>query len=291
MNPNQAQPILRVIRAAPLTQLQDGGRFGALHLGFSHSGPMDSRAFTHNYQLLDDNEHAAQVEIALGGLMLEVLADCTIAISGAYMKPTLDNKPLTNYCAHNLKQGQRLQFAFAKYGIYAYLAVKGGFAGKAFLESYATTDRLGISAQTIGDGSILSAQAITQISEPRGVSRGNIDTLQQHTLDVIPAYQYDNFSLEMHELFTAQDYQIQAGDRMGTRLRAEEALSFTGGELLSEGLLPGAIQITNEGQPIVLQQDAQSLGGYPKIGALSESSRCALAQSKPGDTVRFRFLS
>lgn len=283
--------VFRIIRAAPLLQLQDSGRFGALHLGFSHSGAMDSRAFSHNQQLLDDDDRAAQLEIALGGLMLDVLADASIAISGAHMHATLDGKPLTNYCAHNIHAGQRLHFGFAKRGIYAYLALKGGFAAAPFLDSRATTARLHIYPQNLSNGSLLLARATTLIAQPQGVPRRDIAALQQRTLDVIPSYQYSQFSALMHARFCAQDYRVITGDRMGTRLSASEPLHFSGGELLSEGLLPGAIQITHEGQPIVLQQDAQSIGGYPKIGTLSETSRCALAQSNPGAEVRFRFIS
>ena len=125
-----SKALFRVIRTAPLTQLQDAGRFGHLHLGFSHSGPMDESAFAINQQLFGDDGSSAQLEFAPGGLMLEVLADVTIAISGAYMQPLLNGKPLVNFCAHQLKQGDRLDFGFAKRGIYAYLAVKGGFAGR-----------------------------------------------------------------------------------------------------------------------------------------------------------------
>lgn len=285
-----SKALFRVIRAAPLTQLQDGGRFGHLHLGFSHSGPMDGHAFAINAQLLGDDDRHAQLEFAPGGLMLEALSDVSIALSGAYAQPLLNGKPLVNFCAHQLKRGDRLDFGFAKRGIYAYLAVKGGFDAPPILGSRSATARLNAHAQRIEAGSILRGQGgvVTQVN---GWPRQNIPDYAGEVLDVIPAYQFAAFSSEMRTLFSEQHYSVATGDRMGTRLQGEQSIVFDGGELYSEGLMPGAIQITREGQPIVLQKDAQSIGGYPKIGVLTESSRSLLAQMNNGRSIRFNFAT
>ena len=131
-------------KLAPITQYQDLGRFGQLHQGFSHSGAMDSMAFSINNRLLGNPKNATQLEIAPGGLQLRVLADCTIAISGAYLRPTLNDSPLINFCATPVKAKDILSFSFAKVGQYAYLAVAGGFSVTPFLGSTATTKRLAI---------------------------------------------------------------------------------------------------------------------------------------------------
>ncbi|MBV7433924.1 biotin-dependent carboxyltransferase family protein [Cardiobacteriaceae bacterium TAE3-ERU3] len=284
-----SKALFRVIRTAPLTQLQDAGRFGHLHLGFSHSGPMDESAFAINQQLLGDDGSSAQLEFAPGGLMLEVLADVTIALSGAYMQPMLNGKPLVNFCAHQLKQGDRLDFGFAKRGIYAYLAVKGGFAAAPILGSRSSTARLNLHAQQVQSGTVLRGSGEV-LAEAQGWPRKDIPDYQCDTLEVIPACQYEQFSAEMRELFSTQTYRVSTGDRMGTRLQGDSAISYDHGELLSEGLVPGAIQITREGQPIVLQKDAQSIGGYPKIGVLTEASRSLLAQMNNGRELQFRFV-
>lgn len=281
--------LFRVIRTAPLTQLQDAGRFGHLHLGFSHSGAMDGCAFAINHQLLGDNAASAQLEFAPGGLMLEVLADVTVAISGAYMQPTCNGKPLVNFCAHQLKQGERLDFGFAKRGVYAYLAVKGGFSAAPVLGSRSSTARLDLHAQRIEPGTLLYGSGEV-LKQAQGWPRKDIPDYGCETLEVIPACQFAQFSPEMRGRFSTQTYRVDTGDRMGTRLHGKAAIAYEHGELLSEGLIPGAVQITREGQPIVLQKDAQSIGGYPKIGVLTEVSRSLLAQMNPGRVVRFQFI-
>lgn len=279
-------------KCAPITQYQDLGRFGHLDQGFSYSGAMDEIAFRANNHLLNNADNATQLEIAPGGLRLRCLADCTIAISGAYLHPTLNGKPLVNFCAHNVVCGDVLAFGFSPRGVYAYLAISGGFAVTPFLGSTATTKRLGVFPDgELNVGSVLSAN----IGEPRcrltGLARDAIPDYSQREIDVYPAYQFDDFSKAARTIFTTQQYVITSSDRMGTRLTGDAPLRWSHGDLLSEGIVPGAIQIANDGQPIVLQKDAQSIGGYPKIGVLTAESCALLAQIHVGQSVRFGFVS
>ncbi|MGY0398598.1 MAG: 5-oxoprolinase subunit C family protein [Ostreibacterium sp.] len=277
-------------KLALMVQYQDLGRFGYLHQGFSHSGAMDETAFAINNRLLGNDENAPQLEIALGGLQLSVIADCTIAISGAYLKPMLNNKPLVNFATCRVLQGDILSFGFAQSGQYLYLAVSGGFTVSPFLGSCSTTKRLNIApggALQIGD--LLSGGTGLGI-KLHGEPRHCLSDFQHNIIEVIPAYQHPAFSAESRQHFISQAFTIQASDRMGTRLSANTPISWTKGELLSEGIVPGAVQILPDGNPIVLQKDAQSIGGYPKIGVVPSASRSLLAQMPVGRKVWFQFV-
>lgn len=279
-----------VEKCAPITQLQDHGRFGQLHQGFSHSGAMDGEAFAINNQLLGNEHNATQLEIAPGGLRLRALADCSVAISGAYLTPTVNKQPLVNFCATHIHKGDVLAFGFGKIGQYAYLAVVGGFSATPFLGSCATTKRLAVYPDgELQVDSILRGSGVV-MDKLQGEPRQNLPDYRREVIDVLPAFHYAQFSPDAIQYLQDQALTVQSSDRMGTRLSATKPIVWSGGELLSEGLIPGAIQIPPDGNPIVLQKDAQSIGGYPKIGVLTQQSRGLLAQKRAGQSVRFRFV-
>lgn len=281
-------PLLKIRQPALLTQLQDLGRFGQMHRGISISGAMDDIAFTLNNQLLGNDPNAAQLEIAPGGIHIEILADTTIAIAGAYANPTLDNKPLTNYHSYRVRVGQQLRMTYPKNGQYSYLAIAGGFHAEPILGSRSTCARLALNPLPITRGTILHGTPDPNRPE-HGIRWKDLPNRQENRLTVIPAYQYDSFSEEARTQFTAQHWKIKSSDRMGTLLTAPQGITWTAGELRSEGIMTGAVQISNNGMPIILQKDAQSIGGYPKIGVLTNESRAQLAQIRAGEMVRFEF--
>lgn len=279
-------------RLAPITQYQDLGRFGHLHEGFSHSGAMDEIAFVMNNRLLGNDDNTAQLEIAPGGLHLKCLVDCTIAISGAYQNPTLNSKPLVNFCATQVHADDVLAFGFANVGQFSYLAVAGGFSVTPFLGSSSTTKRLQIypNGEALTVGSFLTGQPIV-IDKLQGERRHALPDYREKTLDIVPAHQHQQFSTQARDDFTSQPFIVDASDRMGTRLSGKHPISWSGGELLSEGLLAGSVQIPPDGNPIVLQKDAQSIGGYPKIGRLTPQSQALLAQKQVGEKIHFRWVA
>lgn len=282
--------LFQIAGLAPITQYQDSGRKGYLHNGFSHSGAMDSMAFAMNNALLGNTDEATQLEIAPGGLQLNVLADCQVALTGAYLNVVCNDEPLINFAVNRLSAGDKLRFGFSRHGQYAYLGVVGGFAVTPFLDSTATTKRLSIfPGGQLNVGSILSGKDGLEL--PAAFTKRNrLPDYQATLLEVYPTYQYADFSPQVRQQFIRQAFTVSATDRMGTRLQAEQAVSYNGGELLSEGIIPGAIQVPPDGNPIVLQKDAQSIGGYPKIGVLTEASRSLLAQKSVGKKVGFRFI-
>lgn len=283
-------PVLQIERLSPQIQLQDLGRFGQMHLGFSHSGAMDSLAFALNNELLDNSPNATQLEVALGGLVLRALNPCTLAISGAYAKAQLNGKPLVNFHSVTLAKNDKLTFAYAARGLYIYIAVKSGFSAPAILNSSATTKRLSIfPGGVLKEHSVLfSLGSNPLLKQDIGIKRHRLPDYSRRHIEVIPAYQYQQFSAQALHDFCRQAYRIEQSDRMGTRLSGTTPLVYNGEELLSEGLIPGAVQVTHEGQPIVLQKDAQTIGGYPKIGLLDDENRSLLSQIPSGHEVYFR---
>ena len=76
-------------------------------------------------------------------------------------------------------------------------------------------------------------------------------------------------------------------NRMGYRLQGQPLKRTTDREMLSHGLLPGVVQVPHNGQPIVLMNDAQTTGGYPRIATIIEADMYQLAQIPLGQPIHF----
>lgn len=283
---------LRIIEPGPLSLIQDLGRYGHQSIGVSPGGPMDTYAFRWANRLLDNHQNDAQIEINLGQFRCEFLAETTMAITGADMAAELNGVVIEPWQSYTIHAGDHLSFKGSKKGSRAYLAIRRGLDVPKILGSCSTVvrDQLG---GLHGDGSKLKAKDCLEYnaSSPmitRQVPSEFIDDYSHDiTLELISSYQYDWFSKEDHHRFFNTPYIVsQQIDRMGYRLSGE-AIFCRKQRFISEGIAPGAVQITPDGQPIILMRDRQTIGGYPKIGCVTAGSLSKLAQCLPGATIRF----
>jgi 5-oxoprolinase (ATP-hydrolysing) subunit C len=284
---------LQVIQTLGLAQLQDGGRFGVRHLGVTQGGALDWVAMRWANWLLGNAPNACVLEIPYGNLTLRCDADTRLAISGGDLSTTLDGQPLENWTGFDVRAGQRLAFGPPVQGVRAYLAVPGGFKVEPVLGSCSTVTREGLGGLD-GQGSTLKVgdRLMGDIMRPgQNVTNRAIPVEQRPllsdliVLDVVLGAQYAGFSgLSLFAAFN-QPWRIDArGDRMGVRLTGPE-LRYKGAGLVSEGIPLGAIQVPPDGQPIILLNDRQTIGGYPRLGALEPLSVARLAQCPPGRNV------
>ncbi|MBD2859842.1 biotin-dependent carboxyltransferase [Spongiibacter sp. KMU-158] len=279
-------------KAGPLTLLQDAGRFGFQHIGIGVGGPADERAFAWANHLLSNPYNTATLEITLGPFELLANAATQIALAGADMAATLNGKAIANWSTHTLSAGDTLFLYPAKQGLRAYLAVVGGFHCQPVFGSCSTAMREklgGLSGQgaAIKSGDSLeftaSAQRLKRQVPPDFIP----DYTAPLSLGLLPSYQYGQFTNAALDVFLNNEFQVSAeSNRMGYRLNGP-AVEAPQGELVSEGISLGAIQITPAGQPIVLLQDRQTMGGYPKIGCISALDAARLGQCRPGSRLRF----
>jgi biotin-dependent carboxylase-like uncharacterized protein len=185
-----------------------------------------------------------------------------------------------------LEPGEGLKIGGTPAGARAYLCVAGGFNAPAVLGS-----RSGLGPVQAGD--VLACPESAAIRPGRSlpfVSFAESTVGSGETeLRVLPGPQLDWF-LDPDRFFAAPYEVTTASDRMGLRLRGE-ILERRPGELASEAVAPGAVQVTNDGQPVVLGVDGQTIGGYPKIAHVIRADLDRLAQLRPGAAVRFRQVS
>ncbi|UAW98458.1 biotin-dependent carboxyltransferase [Halopseudomonas nanhaiensis] len=319
--------MLVVEQTLGLAQLQDLGRFGVRHLGVTQGGALDWVAMRWANQSLGNPPDASVLEMPFGGVTLRFEADTVAALAGADLDALLDDEPVQPWRAMSISAGQRLQLRAPRNGVRGYLAVPGGFDLEAVLGSQSTVVREGLGGPD-GRGGVLrrgdrlafsgaarpiaAGTPLPQARRDRGMltltpTGGAIASLytgfcgsavpgaiadspysQPAVLEMLLGSQYSDFAGA--SLFAAfnQPWRIDTrADRMGVRLSGP-ALRYTGPALISEGIPLGAIQLPPDGQPIILLNDRQTIGGYPRLGALTPLAVARLAQCAPGETVYLR---
>lgn len=302
---------LTLISPGTLSLLQDAGRFGMTALGLTQGGPMDEHSFAWANALVGNPRNSTVIEHHVGGLIMHAQQACTLAVTGAVATITVNGKPVPSWQALALKAGDELSIGYATQGLRFYIAVAGGFAVTPQFGSTATVMREGIGGLQ-QDGAKLQAGACLALGTPSLTQAvaSPCQQIQQYTLArsangeplplrVLLGYQgaalttlagsgsEAYFSASEQARFFLSPYQVSTqGDRMGIKLQGA-AIRAKRQQLLSEGISLGAIQIPPDGQPIVLLQDRQTLGGYPKLGNVLSLDCWALAQASAGALVQF----
>jgi biotin-dependent carboxylase-like uncharacterized protein len=285
---------LQVIQPGILSLLQDSGRFGHHRIGLTTGGPMDPYAFDLCNRLLGNRSGSTAVELSFGGGQFEARVATFICVTGARMPLHINGieKPL--WTVLPVAAGDRISLDFASSGCRAYLGVADGFTVAPMFGSTATVVREGIGGITgekLHSGDVLPCAQVTgrrqlylhPTSQPRYHDRV--------TVRVVPGYQQHQFSRLQQRRFFSHAYTVSDRcDRMGYRLEGAAIQCDIDG-ILSEGICFGAIQLPADGQPIVLLNDRQTIGGYPKIGSALSLDAAQLAQLRPGGIVNFAPLS
>ena len=273
--------------STPLCLLQDAGRFGVRHLGVTQGGALDWVSMAWANWLLDNALDAPVVEVTLGGLTLQAEDYCLLALAGADLGAFVDERAISPGRSFILQKGQRLRFTQPFNGARAYLAAPGGFDAQVVLGSCATVVREALGGVD-GFGKALAEGGRLAYSGTGGAMKvlANPDVQSAASLDVIIGAQIGQFSGQsLFDAFNTEWALDSRADRMGMRLLGTP-LQYQGPSLISEGIPLGAIQVPPDGQPIVLLNDRQTIGGYPRLGALTPLSLARLAQCLPGEKVR-----
>ncbi|MCX2685824.1 biotin-dependent carboxyltransferase family protein [Pseudomonas sp. DCB_AW] len=283
---------LKIEASTALCQLQDAGRFGVRHLGVTQGGALDWVAMNWANWLLGNPLGAPVIEVALGGFSVVAEQDCVLALAGADLDARVEDQPLAPWRSFTLAKGQQLTLRQPKQGVRAYLAAPGGFQAEAVLGSCATVVREelgGIDGRgdALGKGQGLTfAGSSPALREVPGALRPVYSA--KPVLDLVMGAQIGDFSgMSLFEAFNSDWTLDSRADRMGIRLLGPQ-LVYQGAPMISEGIPLGAVQVPPDGQPIVLLNDRQTIGGYPRLGALTPLALAQLAQCMPGAGVRFR---
>ena len=265
---------LRVRNAGLFSLLVDVGRTGSRALGVPLGGAADRAAFALGNGLVGNFTPVVALEVTLAGPTLEALHPTACVVFGASFHSTINGRPIVAGTTFTLEPGDMLRIGGTGNGVRAYLCVAGGFDSPEVLGSRSALEPIQVGDELQCAASRIEARSLPPETVPGGL----------HELRVLDGAQRDWFT---DATFFTTPYEVSAAsNRMGIRLKGK-AISRRAGELVSEAVAPGAVQVTNDGQPIVLGVDGQTIGGYPKVAHVIRADLDLLAQLRPSDGVRF----
>ncbi len=287
---------MQIIKKGLFTTIQDSGRHGYRHLGIPQSGAMDSRAQHHANWLVANPSNAPVLECSFYGGIFRFEGHQIIALTGADMNPKLNDAPCEMYRSIEVKSGDVLAFGYAHTGTRTYIAIQGMPDVEQVMESYSTYVSGGFGGfegRVLQTGDSLAWKNKT----PENLNRVLPEHLRPHfsktknIIRIVCGPEWGQLSTTSQTLFGQTQYEIHAdSNRMGIRLRGEALKLKDNFSMASSATLPGTIQLPTNGQPIVLMNDGQTTGGYPRIAKVIEVDLGRLAQIPPKGSLRFKLI-
>lgn len=307
--------MIEILRPGALASVQDAGRAGARRFGVGTAGALDTVALAVGNVLAGNARTAAAIEFTLGRAAVRFHAGARIALTGAECCAEIDGKPLPAWHAATVAPGSTLILGAPRAGSRAYLCVAGGIDVPLVMGSRSTDLKAGFGGhqgRALRDGDRLQVGASDGPNDGAGpddageAGSAGLDIVgvlppswalplppvgRALPIRMLPGLEYHQFDGAAHAaLWEAPWTLTPQSNRIGFRLQGpplSRRAEHRGHDLLSHGVVPGVMQVPPGGQPIVLMADAQTTGGYPKIGVVIEADLWRLAQAPLGATLRF----
>ena len=284
--------VIQVQEPGLFTTVQDLGREGFGPLGVSASGAADAISLRLGNRLVGNAEGAAGLEMTLLGGTFLFPEGAVIALAGSDFGAMQDGKPVELWTAFESGPGQALRLGPTRSGARCYLCVRGGIEVKLFLGSASTHILSGLGGhdgRALRKGDVLNIGAASASARERRLTARALKELQpRKVLRVTEGPQSDWFPESARRLFYESRYRVaEESNRMGIRLEGAIVPVPSGGEMISEGVSLGAIQVPEGGKPIILSVEQQTTGGYPKIANVISADFHSLGQLRPRDEIRF----
>jgi biotin-dependent carboxylase-like uncharacterized protein len=278
--------VIEVVRPGPLATVQDLGRPGFAHLGVPHSGAVDQPSLRLANRLVGNSEGAAGLELTFGGASLRFHRSAWIAATGAPVPMTIGGRPVGMNAPCHVPAGSLVDVGSPACGVRTYVGISGGLAVEPVLGSRSADLLSGLGPPALSPGDRLSL----------GPSRGEITVdvapvraaAEVPTLRIVSGPRDDWFDPAARATLTSETYEVTAqSNRVGVRLSGLPLIRARTGELASEGMVTGALQVPPDGLPIIFLADHPTTGGYPVIAVLTSADLPIAAQLRPGQQVRF----
>lgn len=282
-----------VTRAPGWLTVQDLGWNAQRSIGLPPGGAMDRQALSVANLLAGNEPGAAGLEWALGGGAIRFEEGGVLALSGATVEATLGGRPVTIHTTLVAAPREVLEISRQVQGRFTYLAVHGGLDVPAVLGSRSTYLRGGFGGH---HGRRLRAEDFLRTGPPvRGAPAAGfvappelVPQADGAPIRALPGPQQELFEPDsLARLFESEWIVSAASDRMGYRLKGPAMAPKVTATRASEPACPGAIQVSDEGGPIILMADGPTVGGYPKPAVTCGADLGRLAQLEPGRSVSF----
>jgi biotin-dependent carboxylase-like uncharacterized protein len=275
---------LTVIDAGALTTIQDLGRPGFAHLGVPRAGALDAPAAALANRIVGNAPSAAVLETTVSGCVVRADAGHWMAVTGAPCHVSIDGHESLFAGAVWVAAGATLTVGPATSGVRSCVAIAGGIAVDPVLGSRSTDTLAGVGPAALVAGAVLPVGPATHAPQPHDTPRPSASG----PLRLLSGPRADWFADPLDHL-CATSYSVgAASNRIGLRLQGAPLRRVREGELASEGMVLGAVQVPPDGQPVVFLADHPVTGGYPVAAVVHPDDLHRCAQLRPGDPVRFR---
>ncbi|MER5640019.1 biotin-dependent carboxyltransferase family protein [Kitasatospora sp. NPDC002227] len=280
---------LVVERPGPLTTVQDQGRRGVAHLGVPRAGALDGPALAAANRLVGNPPGAAALETTLGGVALRASAPLLVAVTGAPAPVRVGGRPAAWGAAVAVGAGELVEIGAATHGVRSYLAVAGGIAVPEVFGSRSADLLSGLGPSPLRTGDRLP------VGPPPPAPGGELVPLPgppaELFLPLRPGPRADWFTPAAFTALARGRYRISpASNRIALRTEGPALPRARTGELPSEGMVLGAVQVPPDGHPVIFLADHPTTGGYPVIGVVPAAALPLAAQARPGTPLRFTLL-
>jgi biotin-dependent carboxylase-like uncharacterized protein len=297
--------VIEVLTSGLLNTVQDLGRHQSRNVGVAVAGAMDKLALSAGNRLLGNASNAAAIEVMMFPFAIRFMVTTKLAITGADTMATLDGEPILPWWTITARTGQILRLNPPLVGAIAYVIVGGGIDVPVVLDSRSTDLKIGFGGfegrpLRKGDRVPTGITPRTWIDWAAGYGVECPDVALQlgstgdrsvgvTQLRVLPAGEYEKFPEDVRELYWHSRWRISPNSNRSAYRLSGPTLQATGHSdvMYSHGIVPGIIQVPPAGQPIVQMADANTHGGYPKIGTVIEADMWRLAQAKLGTFLQF----
>lgn len=287
-SPTSTHRALEVLATGPMTTVQDLGRHGLAALGVGTSGAADPDSLRLANRLLGNPEDHAALEVTFGGLEVRCRGGAFVTLTGAACPMTVDGAPAGHAAVTWLPDGATLRLGPPTSGLRGYLAVRGGIDVAPVLDSRSTDTLAGLgpAVPTVGDHLPVGP---SPTEAPRvDVAPVAVPTSGEVVLRVRSGPRDDWFAESALAALLGAPYEVTSeSDRVGMRLSGPALDRSRDGELPSEGMVTGALQVPPSGQPTLFLADHPVTGGYPVIAVVVSEDIGLAAQMQPGQRVRF----
>lgn len=284
-----ADALLRVLRAGPLTSVQDRGRPGFARYGVTGGGPMDRTAHRIGQALAGNPPTAAGIEVDTQGVSLLCLSGAVrFALTGGDFTLTLAGTAATGWLITDLREGQQLDIAMNRWGNWCYLAFAGDIEATQWLGSKSVNPGWAVSGRTLRTGDEILIRAAQQGGQSLRRIPVPIFARPSPLIHVVPGPQERFFAPETFQHFYGESFAISSQyNRQGIRLEGPLLAISASLDMPSEPITRGALQVDGSGQISALMADHQTTGGYPKIATIIKADQDGLAQLRPRQQLRF----
>lgn len=292
--------MIEVAAAGFLSIIVDSGRYGHAHIGVPPSSALDRFSYGILQYLLENPDNSPALEVMGNDLRLQFAEEVTFAITGARVAATLDDVPVAAWSALRARKGSCLRVREVKEGLRYYIGFAGTMDVEPVLGSCTTNLECnfgGFHGRPFIKGDVISMKGLRMPGELRRVPETMIPSMREpHVIRVIAGPEADRFvprSVAFLEnrvdaaLFNVTSRLNRTGIRLvGPPLMFREEVEKS---IISEGVLPGTVQVPPDGLPIICLAE-RTVGGYARLAVTADIDMDRLAHIKPGDRVLLRAI-